>query len=196
MYNFQYKDNYSLEDAMRMDRITADLKEIDRIISSLEEESTNIVMELQSTFDEENRKIYYNNLLLNFSLQEYYRSLSGDLEVFKNSYIKIVSGITTDFNSQIGHFYKVLADLVANNIVSSKISLFYFSSLRKWRKEVDSFYASKPPFNFDSNAHLASGKMELPIDCASQQTSDTLIGEQPQSDSLLSKSKVKKLKNN
>ncbi len=196
MYNFQYKDNYSLEDAMRMDKITADLKEIDRIISSLEEESTNIIILLQSTFDEEDRKIYYNNLLLNFSLQEYYRSLSGDLEVFKNSYIKIVSGITAVFNSQIGYFYKILADLVANNIVSSKISLFYFASLRKWRKEVDAFYASKLPFNFDSNAPLADSKMELPIDCTSEKTPDQLIGEETQSESLISKPKVKKLENN
>lgn len=195
MYSFQYKDNYSVEDAARLERIKKDIKEIDIIINSLEEESSNIIMQLQSTFDDENRKIYYNNLLLNFSLQNYYRSLSIDLEVFKNSYLKIVSGITMDFKSQIGHFYKVLADIVANNIVSSKMSLFYFSSLRKWRKEVDAFFACKPTFNFDSNTHLDGSVMELPIDCASdkKQSSSTL---EVSFNSITSKPKVKKLNNN
>ena len=77
MFNFTYKDKFSDADLARFIRIEDDLVSLDKSMAQLEKKAEEIINQIQLLNDqdcqqEENRKIYYNNLKIIILLHKQY----------------------------------------------------------------------------------------------------------------------------
>lgn len=177
MFKYTYIDQFSEADSLRIIQIENDLVSLNESLSSLEKQAEGIINQIQLIDEksgirgESDRKIYYNNLMMIVSLIKYYQSMYNDISFFRTSYCKIVSEIQAASKKPWGLLYLAIAEIAEMATSAMSLSqikednkLFYFHSLRKWRKTVDRYYDKERTFAFNCDGRFSDDTLEYPLD--------------------------------
>ena len=190
MFKFTYEDKFSEADSKRIKRIEDDLLDLNKSMVQLETQAEEIINQIQLLDEQDyqqddNRKIYYNNLKLIILLHKQYQLMHTDLSFFKTTYCKIASEIQAVSKTPLERLYEIIAEIA--NIAKSAMgisqkydeennrkALFYFCSLRKWRTAVDKYYNKKRTFTFNCDEQSSNNGLELSLDCAESKPSENV----------------------